>query len=340
MKKLLIISEQRSFLKRPLSHDAVLGQEKEFLEHGKDNVEIRYISILIKALNRFGRKLGMRSLIDPFAGRRYENRVCLYIAMHINYLRSNLPLLKKLQESGNELAIYVWDCWEPEYEEWEAVLKDLKPNYIFLSFKQNWLHFKEIFNNCYWVPQSANRYFFKALDIPKTRRFIQMGRVNKPMHDSILSYLKKKGLPDTDDNYVYRRKEKEALFPELPDLVREINRSRYIVCIPKCYENPKRTGDVCAMTGRYYESIVCKTLIIGKKPLVFDELFPSDGMIEFKEDLSDFDERIDDLENDPEKYTRIVENNYECFMKHHTWSNRLDQMLDIINNKNENKAFK
>ena len=331
MKKLIIVSEQKSFMKRPLSHDAILGQERAFLEHGKQNVEIRYISFFIKGINRIIKRAGMKPIIDPFAFAKREDSVYLYIAMHINYLRSNLALLKRIQKSGNRLALYVWDCWEPEYEEWEKVLDELRPDYIFFSFKQNLDHFKKIYENSYWVAQSANQYYFKDLGLKKERLFIQMGRVNKPLHEKILAYLEKKGLEDNDGNYVYRRREKEALFPDLNDLVREINRSKYIVCIPKIYESPHKTGNICAMTGRYYESILCKTLIIGKKPLVFDELFPEGGMIEFKEDLSDFDARIDDLEEHKEKYRSIVEKNYEWFLGHHTWGHRLDQIMDIIN---------
>ncbi len=331
MKKLIIVSEQKSFVKRPLSHDAILGQERAFLEHGKGYVEIRYISFLIKGFNRLSSKVGMKPLCDPFTLKKDQNVVYLYIAMHINYLKSNLHNLKRLQKSGNKIAIYVWDCWSPEYEEWKKILEDLKPDFVMFSFKQNWLYFREIFQNCYWVAQSANTYYFKNLDMAKTRMFIQMGRVNKPIHEKILAYLNKKGLEDSDENYVYRRKKKEALFPELDVLVKEINRSKYIVCIPKIYENPKRTGDVCAMTGRYYESIVCKTLIIGKKPLIFDELFPEGGMIEFNEDLSDFDEKIDELENNDEKYRTIVDRNYDWFMSHHTWAHRLDRIMEIIN---------
>lgn len=329
--KLLILSEQKSFIKRPLSHDAILGQEREFCEKGKEDVEIFYKSFVLKGLNKLLQKVHVNKICDPFTNVKRDDGVFLYIAMSLNYLKSNLFLLKNLQRHGNKIALYVWDCWGPEYEKWEKVLKDLKPDYIFWSFKQNYLHFKDIFENSFWVPQSANTYYFKDLGIEKSRKFIQMGRVNKGMHEKILSYLKKNGLEDTDDNYVYRRKEKEALFPVLEDLVKEINRTKYIVCIPKYFENPQKTGEVNAMTGRYYESIACKTLIIGKKPLIFDEMFPADGMIEFKEDLSDFDEKISELENNEEKYHQLVERNYEIFMKDHTWGNRLEMILKIIN---------
>lgn len=329
MKKIIILSEQHSFIRRPISHDAILGQEKEFLACGKDKAEIRYKSFLLKYFNRITSKFGLKPLCDPFT-RKKEDGEYLYIAMHLDYLRSNLYLLKRLQRSGNKIALYVWDCWQPEYDDWQKVLDDLKADHIFFSFKQTYDHFKDRYN-CFWIPQSANRYAFKPLDVPKTRLFLQMGRVNKPMHEAILDYLKEHGLEDVRDNYAYRAHSGEVLFPELDELVRQINLSKYLVCIPKCYENPKRTGDVCAMTGRYYEAIVCKTMIIGKKPLVFDELFPEDGMVEFKDDLSDFTQKIDSLENDPEEYRRIVENNYKIFIEKHSWTRRLEQMLAIIN---------
>lgn len=330
MNRFIILSEQKSFYKRPNSHDAILGQETEFLSHGGENVEIRYRSFILKGINRLLSKIGMKPLCEGFSGKREDDAVFLYIAMSLNYLKSNLYLLERIKSRGNRIALYVWDCWQPEFDDWQSVLDDLGPDYVFFSFKQTYEHFRDRYN-CYWIAQSANLTAFRDLNTEKTRMFIQMGRVNPQLHEKILSYLDSHGIADTDDNYVYRRDRNSLLFPDLDELVYEINRTKYMVCIPKCYENPKRTGDVSAFTGRYYEAIVCKTLIIGKKPLVYDELFPADGMIEFNDDLSDFDEKIDELEKDPERYNEIVERNYRCFMDNHTWSHRLDEMLRIIN---------
>ena len=330
MKKLIILSEQKSFIKKPASSDCIIGQEKAFFRRGEGNVEILYKSLILKNISRVIKKIGFEPICDSFTRKHHDNAVFMYIAMNLVYLKSNRYLLKELKKNGNKLSLYVYDCWEPEFDAWQKVFDELKPDYIFFCFKQTWEHYKDRYN-CYWVPQSADLDFFQDLGIEKTRMFIQMGRVNPQMHEAIKSYLNKKGIPDTDDNYVYRRKEKTDLFPKLPDLVREINRSRYIVCVPKCYENFKRTGNVSGITARYFESIACKTMIIGKKPVSFDELFSSDGMIEFKEDLSDFDDLIQDLENHKEKYEEIVNKNYECLMKNHTWGNRLDQIMEIVN---------
>lgn len=330
MGKLIILSEQKSFIKKPASSDCIIGQEKAFLRRGNGSVEIKYKSLFLKNISRISRKLGLGEICDGFTRKKYDETVFLYIAMNLVYLKSNLYLLKQLKKSGNRISLYIYDCWEPEFDAWQKTIDEIKPDYVFFCFKQTWEHYKDIYN-CYWVPQSADLDYFKSLGIEKTRLFIQMGRVNPQMHTAIKKYLEDNNIEDSDSNYVYRRQEKTNLFPELPVLVEEINRSKYIVCVPKCYENFKRTGNVCGITARYFESIACKTLIIGKKPISFDELFPEDGMIEFKEDMSDFSEKIAALEADPEKYNKLVERNYEILMKKHTWGNRLDQIMSIIN---------
>ena len=73
-----------------------------------------------------------------------------------------------------------------------------------------------------------------------------------------------------------------------------------------------------------------KTMIIGMKPDTFDELFPYKAMISFNDD-EDFDESIDYYENHQEEYDEILDKNCDYVMKHHTWGNRIQQILDIVN---------
>ena len=130
MNKLVILSEQKSFVKRPISHDAILGQETEFLQYGKDNVEIKYKSFVLKNINRVISKIGIQPIADSFAKQKRNDCVFMYIAMHLSYLKTNLYLLNELKKAGNKIALYVWDCWEPEFDEWQEVLDDLRPDYI------------------------------------------------------------------------------------------------------------------------------------------------------------------------------------------------------------------
>ena len=328
--KLIIVSEQKSFIKKGSSNDCIIGQEKAFIKHGKENVDVRYKSIVFKNINRILSKLHISPICDPFVKEETEDAVYMYIAMNLVYLENNKHILKGLKNHKKKVALYIYDCWEPEFDDWQKTIDEIDPDYVFFCFKQTWEHYKDIYN-CYWIPQSADLEIFKPSETEKTRIFIQMGRLNEKIHHKILEYLEQKGLEDNRGNYIYRRDKNELIFPELLDLVKGIGESRYIVCVPKCYENFKRTGNVSGITARYFESMACKTMIIGKKPISFDELFPEDGMVEFKEDMSDFAEKIDHFENNRDEYNRIVERNYEILMEKHTWGNRLDEILKIIN---------
>lgn len=326
--RLVILSEQKSFIKKGKSNPCIVGQESAFLS--VDNVDAVYKNIVLKNISRVLNKIGLPSIADGFTKKKDTNAVYMYIAMNLNFLEANAYLLKSLKKHGNKISLYIYDCWEPEFDDWQKVMDDIKPDYVFFCFRQTYEHYKDIYN-AYWVPQSADLSIFKDEHLEKTRMFMSMGRVNEGIHKKILEYMEKHNIEDNRENYVYRKDRNEEIYPDIQDLVTEINKTKYFVSVPKCYENFKRTGNVCGITARYFEAMACKTLIIGKKPIVIDELFSKDCMIEFNDDLSDFDSLIDEMEKSPEKYQEIVDKNYECLMNNHTWQHRARQILEIIN---------
>lgn len=328
MNKLVILSEQKSFIKKGKSNPCIVGQETAFLS--VENVEAVYKNIVLKNISRVLNKIKLPSIPDLFTLGKKDDAVFMYIAMNLNFLEANAYLLKSLKKHGNKVSLYIYDCWEPDFDDWQKVMDDIMPDYVFFCFKQTYEHYKDIYNS-YWVPQSADLTIFNDKNIEKSRMFMSMGRVNKEIHEAILKYMNEYGIEDNRDNYVYRKDRNEQIYPDIHKLVEEINRTRYFVSVPKCYENFKRTGNVCGITARYFEAIACKTMIIGKKPIVMDDLFGDDSMIEFNDDLSDFAEKINYFENNPEEYRKIVERNYELLVNKHTWAHRAKQILEIIN---------
>ncbi len=330
-KKLIILSEQKSFIKKSSSAPQVDGQERAFLKYGNGDVDIRYKNIVLKNLNRVNRKLHLPLICDGFTKKKYENAVFIFISVNLNYLEDNLYLLKELKRHGNEIALYNYDCWEPEFEDWRKIIDEIGPEYLFFAYKLTNEYYRSLGYNSYWAPLSADYEVFNDRKLPKTRMFMQMGRFNDEMHRNILSYLKNHDLEDNRENYAYRRNRDETLFPDYDELVNEINRTKYFVCVPKYYENFKRTGNVNDIICRYFEAMICKTMVIGKKPATWDELFPYEGMITFKEDGSDFDEKIDYYEKNPDKYQELVDKNYDFILKNHSWGNRLETIMKAIN---------
>ena len=330
-KKLIILSEQKSHIKKSSSAPQVDGQERAFLSYGKGNVDIRYKSIILKNINRVGKKLHLPMLCDKFTKKKYENTVFIFISVNLIYLEENAYLLKELKKHGNEIALYNYDCWEPEFEQWRKVIDEIKPDFLFFAYKLTNEYYREKGYNSFWVPLSADYEVFNYRNISKTRMFMQMGRFNTQMHEYIQNYLKNHNMEDKRENYAYRKDRNEVLYPNYDELVNEINRTKYFVCVPKFYENFARTGNVNDIICRYFEAMICKTLVIGKKPETWSDLFSYDAMITFNEDGSDFDEKIDYYESHPEEYKKLVDKNYEYVLKHHSWGNRLQTIMNAIN---------
>ncbi|MBR4470687.1 MAG: glycosyltransferase [Erysipelotrichaceae bacterium] len=329
--KLIILSEMKSFIKQGSSAPQIDGQEKAFLKYGGDDVEIVHKNIILKNINRFTSKIGLAPLCEGFTRKKRDDGVYCYIAVSLVFLQDNAYLLKELKKHGNKVAIYTYDVWEPEFDEWQKVFDDVKPDYIFFGFKKSMEHYEKLgYQNIYWVPLSGDFEIFKPYDLEKTRLFIQMGRRNDELHEKMLDYLKKHGLEDNRDNYVYRKDRNERIYPDINELAKEISRSKYFVCVPKYYENFKRTGNINETICRFYEGMACKTMLVGMKSDTFDELFPYKAMISFN-DGEDFEEQIDYYETHPEEYGAIVNKNYEYIMEHHSWGNRVKQILEIIN---------
>ena len=328
--KVIILSEQKSYIKKGSSAPQIDGQERGFLKFDENLVEIKYLSFFVKNINRILKKIGLKPIRESFLKQKYDDSVFLYIVMNPVYMKLNLDVLKLIKQSGNKLSLYCYDCWQPEFDEWQNYFDKINPDYIFFGYKKSAEHFKSLGYNAYWIPLSADFEIFNDYGLDKTRLFMQMGRRNDDLHEKILAYLKKHNLEDNRDNYVYRKSKGEMIYPDIYELAKQANKTKYFVCVPKSYENFKRTGDISETICRYYEAMASKTMIIGMKPETFDELFPYKAMISFNNG-EDFENEIDYYESHPEKYNQIIEKNYDCVIKNHSWANRMKQILEIIN---------
>ena len=77
-KKLIILSEQKSFIKKSSSAPQVDGQERAFLKYGNGDVDIKYKKIVLKNINRINKKLHLPLLCDSFTKKKYENAVFIF----------------------------------------------------------------------------------------------------------------------------------------------------------------------------------------------------------------------------------------------------------------------
>ncbi len=120
------------------------------------------------------------------------------------------------------------------------------------------------------------------------------------------------------------------IFPDTNVLAQEISKTYFFLAAPQDVTNNQLTGNISEVTARFYEAMACKSLIIGIKPSdTFDELFPyQEAMIEVN--LTNFNQKIDFLLEDKEKYIKIVNKNHDYVMKNHRWKNRYEDLIQKI----------
>lgn len=326
--KLHILTERCARVKHPVWYDTVLGQEDAFALN--PGVELRALHPVVSRLNYWIAEKVHKVLPDATLKVRAGDWY-LFVVMSVFDLVYNRTTLRRVRARGGRVCLYCYDTWEPEYGHWLGLLQNLQPDAVFFAYYQSYEFFSARLPHCHFLPQSMDARYFRDYGLPKQRMFMQMGRRVDSIHEMILRYMQERGIADTPENYSYRRTPGKIPFPDMESMARAVNATKYFVCAPRGSQAPGYTGRVQDVTARFYESMACKSLIIGFKPEpVFDMLFPADAMVTLRPDGADFAEKIDWFETHPEEYRRIVERNYALVMESHTWQARYRELAAVL----------
>ena len=86
------------------------------------------------------------------------------------------------------------------------------------------------------------------------------------------------------------------------------------------------------VSPRHFEVIMSKTLLVTNKvPKPYRHIFrDGETCVEFKNDLSDFKDKIDYYLNNEDEVSKIVQNAYTEFSQNHTWKSRAEQIIKFI----------
>ncbi len=84
------------------------------------------------------------------------------------------------------------------------------------------------------------------------------------------------------------------------------------------------------VSTRCFENMGSRTLVFCEKSNIYHKLFSDDCYVDFRSDLSDFEEKLEYyLDNEEERKT-IVDKAYKEVMANHTWEKRIMSMIDTI----------
>ena len=327
----MYILSSRNVKPKHVSYNTVLGLEEEFLEC-MGNQSIIYFSEKVGFLNRICYKFLKKSLFIDYRVKNSIKRIkgqdkVFFPIMGLFEADFHINTLEKI---GNRLVIYIFDCWESDYDQWDKLLKKINPYVVCFAYKKSAEYFAKKGYITHFMPQSMDEKIFYPREVEKNRLFIQMGRKVQILHELALQYMKKNNINDADEAYVYERTPGTIIFPDANELAKNICSTKFFFAAPQLVHNHKVTGDISEVTARFYEAMACKTLIVGIKPAdSFDLLFPyQNAMIEVDKD--NFDEKIDYYLTHDDEYKNMVCKNYDYVMKNHRWRNRYQDLLQFL----------
>ena len=327
--KICILSQQK-FKNKHVSQDTIFAFENAFLSYYNEVSIINISEFCFKVNRKLYKFIKNHNFLIDFISLRKIKRIkpdfVVIMSMSPGDLLHELPLLKRIPYSK---AVYCIDTWATRVNQWKDILHKSGVNTVFLSNKASLTVFDKFIDNVFYLPYSMNQKWFYPRNLEKTHLFMQMGRKNESLNSFVLQYLDEKGL--SDDNYIREKRRGEVIFPQFDQLAQEICKTIFFVLAPRDIEEGNVTGNISDVTARFYEGMACKSLLIGYKPKdTFDSLFPlKNAMIEIK-DYKDFKDKVDYFLSHKNEYSKIVDDNYDYLIKHHTWDDRINTLINDL----------
>lgn len=224
-------------------------------------------------------------------------------------------------------VLWMYDAWEPLFDEIEKTIRAYKINMVFTASKQSADYFNTLnipnFQS-HWIPEGidVNQYQFIPYQ-ERTTDVLQLGRKWNEYHEKIKTIEK-------DIVYQYEKKAGEIIFPTREDFLFGLANSKISICVPSDITHPERTGKISTITNRYLQSMASKCLLLGKIPHDMVHLFDYNPIIEI--DDNNPIAQIEAILSNFDTYIPLIEKNYETIKSFHNWDNRVTQIENFIRN--------
>lgn len=222
-------------------------------------------------------------------------------------------------------SLWMYDAWEPLFDEIEKTIRFYRLNHIFIASKQSVAYFNglNIPNfKAYWVPEAVDVSKYEFIDYQKrTIDVLQLGRKWNEYHNKIKTL-------ENDFVYTYEKKAGEIIFKTREEFINGLANSKISICVPSNITHPERTGKISTLTNRYLQSMASKCLILGKLPYDMQFLFEYNPIIEIDEENPI--EQIRSILKNYESYIPLIEKNYEIVKNQHSWNNRIIQIESYL----------
>ena len=183
-----------------------------------------------------------------------------------------------------ELVPWIFDCWGPEYPEWEALLRRHRVRLAFFTARTSAEHFAKTIPGLrtHWLPEAQELSLLRPSKklVERSVQVFEMGRKMQQVHEKIREPLRQAG-----KKHLFDAPGKHAsVIPTLDLLYQTMGDSAIVMCYPKAMTNPAGAGGVETLTQRYLETMGSGALVVGHCPKELEDLFGFNPVVELSAD--------------------------------------------------------
>lgn len=222
-------------------------------------------------------------------------------------------------------AVYMFDAWPTYYNNIIRFINDFQIDFLFVSSKQSAESINKLLgkNNVYWVPEGVDSDEYKFYpSAEKNIDVLSFGRNYQLFHKKIVDTLLSRKI-----NYKFPD-DGTLVFSDRDSFIEGLARTKISVCFPTNITHAERAGEIETMTNRFLQSMASKCLVLGKAPEEMILLFGYNPVVEVE--MENPANQVIEILANFEKYTELIEKNYDMVVKNHTWRNRWESISTII----------
>jgi hypothetical protein len=224
-------------------------------------------------------------------------------------------------------VLWMYDAWEPLFDEIENTIRAYKINLVFTASKQSADYFNTLNIPNFkseWIPEGIDVTLYQFIPYQeRTTDVLQLGRKWNEYHEKIKTI-------ESNLVYLYEKKVGQIIFPTREEFIFGLANSKISICVPSDITHPKVTGCISTITNRYLQSMASRCLILGKLPHDMLHLFNYNPIVEIDEENPVA--QIESILANFDTYIPLIEKNYEAVKNLHNWDNRVTQIENFILN--------
>ncbi len=258
-----------------------------------------------------------------------------------------LPKCKKnilLPAQGNSLLItcmpyfwynavpFLWDVWPENREKLYNDIRKLNVKLAFVTSKQNKeLIEKETGIECHYIPEGIDIADYSKGEPLQNRvgEVYELGRQHPLYHKTISSLIDKGEITHYyGHKYDSDGKLLKLAFSTAEELVQNVNKIKVVICFPQCDTHPQKAGCIETLTQRYWECMLSGNLIVGRAPQELIDLIGYDPVVNV--DWCNPEAQLSYILKNIGDYQPLVDKNYAAALKHASWDNRIEQIVNIL----------